>query len=66
MIATGLFAENSRGVNLAPEDGCFKGGHGNLLGWNVAGSIVITLWNGVLVAIVVSQFSFTVQNCIFI
>ena len=55
MIATGLFAEKSAGVGLAPEDGAFKGGDGGLLAWNIAGSLAITLWSGGLAAIVVRK-----------
>ena len=58
MIATGLFAEKENGGGLAPEDGAFKGGDGGLLGWNIAGSLAITLWSGGLAAIVVSSSRF--------
>lgn len=56
MIATGLFAEIdpfSEQVGLG-EDGAFKGGHGYLLGINIAACLAITLWSGGMSFIVVS------------
>ena len=53
MIATGLFAENIPGFETISEDGCFKGGPGGILGWNLIACIVITLWSGGLTAVVV-------------
>jgi len=53
MIATGLFAEKIQGFDVISEDGCFKGGNGGILGWNLVACIVITLWSGGLTAIVV-------------
>jgi len=53
MIATGLFAENIPGFDMISEDGCFKGGNGGILAWNLVACIVITLWSGGFAAIVV-------------
>ncbi|XP_066927041.1 putative ammonium transporter 3 [Clytia hemisphaerica] len=60
MIATGLFAEKIPGIGLAPEDGAFKGGNGNLLAWNLAGALAITCWSGGLAAVVFLILKYTI------
>ena len=46
MIATGLFGMNG---------GVFRGGDGNMLAYNLAAAICITLWSFGLTAIIVSR-----------
>jgi len=57
MIATGLFAEDS---GDAATTGIFRGGNGNILAYNIAGSLAITVWSGGLVGIVFLVLKYTI------
>jgi len=47
MIATGLFASVPQGYShFLKESGIFYGGSGNLLAYNIAAGLTITLWSG--------------------
>lgn len=50
MIATGFFAE--KGEPSSRWNGVFRHGSGELLGWNLLAALVVTVWSGVLAAIV--------------
>jgi len=58
MIATGLFAEKGETTNRW--NGVFRQGSGELLGWNLLASLVVTLWSAGLSAIVFAVLKYTV------
>merc|ERR1711934_1289733 len=51
LIATGLFMDERLAGTGGHKYGCFMGDDGTLLGWQLCGIIVITLWTAVLTAV---------------
>ena len=51
MIAVGIFAE---GNGDSKKSGIFRGGNGQLLGFNLLACLTITLWCAVVTGIIVS------------
>ena len=51
MVATGLFAQHDK--DSPATSGVFHHGNGELLGWNIAAALVVTLWSATTTALVV-------------
>jgi len=58
MISVGLFAQKTAGI--LDVDGVFRGGNGELLAYNIAGSIAITVWSFTLTALVFLALKYTI------
>ena len=61
MIATGLFAQHDKGSPAT--SGVFHHGNGELLGWNVAAALVVTLWSATTTALVVRTLNLIDKKC---